>query len=117
MILGKAETDMVSVYRNASILAMSSRFEGLPMVLLEAQAAGIPIVSFKCKCGPLDVVTDGVDGFLVEEGDVRGLADKMSILMNDDSLRKRMGAAAYKASDRFDEKKIMAQWNNLFKEL
>lgn len=117
VILGRAETDMVSVYKNASILAMSSRFEGLPMVLLEAQAAGVPIVSFKCKCGPKDVVTDGVDGFLVEEGDVKGLADKLTILMNDDELRKRMGAAAYKASERFDESKIMNQWNNLFKEL
>jgi len=117
VILGKAESDMQSVYKNASILAMSSKYEGLPMVLLEAQAAGIPVVTFACKCGPKDVITDGVDGYLVDEGDVKGLAEKLSVLMNDETLRKKMGAAAYKASERFDEERIMTQWNNLFKEL
>ena len=52
VILGRAEKDMISVYKDASILAMSSYYEGLPMVLLEAQAVGLPIVSFDCKCGP-----------------------------------------------------------------
>jgi len=116
VILGP-ETDMKSVYDNADILAMSSRFEGLPMVLLEAQAAGIPIVSFACKCGPKDVVTDGVDGFLVPEGDSTELADKLFQLMDDAELRHHMGAAAYKASERFDEITIMSQWEKLFAEL
>ena len=74
---------MKSVYSNASILALSSRYEGLPMVLLEAQAAGVPVVSFECKCGPKDVLTDGVDGVLVREGDVDGLAKGILRLIND----------------------------------
>lgn len=116
VILGP-ETDMENAYRNASILAMSSRFEGLPMVLLEAQAMGLPIVSFACKCGPKDVITDGVDGYLVPEGDVTGLADRLFTLMADPQLRKSMGAAAYKASERFDEEKIMTLWADLFESL
>lgn len=116
IILGP-EKDMRSAYLGASILAMSSRFEGLPMVLLEAQACGLPIVSYACKCGPRDVVTDGVDGFLVEEGNVTDLADKLFTLMNDVNLRKKMGKAAYKASTRFDEKVIMDKWKALFEEL
>jgi len=116
IILGP-EKDMRSAYLGASILAMSSRFEGLPMVLLEAQACGLPIVSYACKCGPKDVVTDGVDGFLVEEGNVTDLADKLFTLMNDVNLRKKMGKAAYKASTRFDEKVIMDKWKALFEEL
>jgi glycosyltransferase involved in cell wall biosynthesis len=114
VILGKAETDMLSVYQSASVLAMSSRYEGLPMVLLEAQAAGLPIVSFACKCGPKDVVEEGVDGFLVEEGDVDALADRLVLLMKDEALRKQMGAAAYARSERYLEERIMKQWMDLF---
>ena len=114
VILGKAETDMLTVYKNASVLAMSSRYEGLPMVLLEAQAAGLPIVSFQCKCGPKDVIADGVDGFLVNEGDVDALAKKLMMLMNDEVLRKKMGAAAYERSERYAEERIMKQWTDLF---
>lgn len=116
VILGP-EKDMQSAYRNSSILAMSSRFEGLPMVLLEAQAMGLPIVSFACKCGPKDVITDGVDGYLVPEGDVTTLADRLFQLMSDADLRHHMGAAAYKASERFDENVIMDKWIHLFAEL
>ena len=114
VILGRAETDMLGVYRNADIYAMTSLYEGLPMVLLEAQAAGLPIVAMACKCGPRDVVTDGVDGFLVAEGDTGAMAVKLRHLMEDDGLRSRMGQAALKASDRFDETLIMEKWVRLF---
>ena len=87
------------------------------MVLLEAQAAGLPIVSFECKCGPKDVLTDGEDGFLVKEGDVETLAIKIRELITDEDLRRRMGAEAYKNSERFSEEKVMAQWVELFNEV
>lgn len=115
--IGRAEKDMVSVYKDASILAMSSRYEGLPMVLLEAQAAGLPIVSFDCKCGPKDVIENGVDGFLVEDGDIEQLAQKLVVLMQDANLRKQMGSAAYAHSERYSEEKIMKQWTDLFDEV
>lgn len=101
----------------SSALAMSSRYEGLPMVLLEAQAFGLPIVSYACKCGPKDVITHGVDGFLVPEGNIPGLAEKLIQLIEDRDLRKLMGNAAKKNSDKFSEEKIMKQWLNLFGEL
>lgn len=117
VVLGRAETDMKSVYSNSSVLALSSRYEGLPMVLLEAQAAGLPIVSFECKCGPKDVLTDGVDGILVKEGNVEGLAQGLLKLIKDETLRKQMGIAAYKNSERFSEEKVMANWVELFNEV
>lgn len=109
--------DMPSVYRNASLVAMSSRYEGLPMILVEAQAYGLPIVSFDCKCGPADVVENGVTGYLVPEGDVQELACRLQELMENDSLRKRMGNAAFKASERYDEETVMKQWCELFETL
>lgn len=117
VVLGRAETDMKSVYSNSSILALSSRYEGLPMVLLEAQAAGLPIVSFECKCGPKDVLTDGGDGILLKEGDIEGMAQGLLKLIRDENLRKQMGAAAYRNSERFSEEKVMAKWEELFNEV
>ena len=87
------------------------------MVLLEAQAAGLPAVSFTCKCGPKDVITDGKDGILVPEGDIDGLASGMRKLMDDKELRHSMGKAAFRNSDRYDKEAIMAKWENLFREL
>lgn len=111
------QSDMDALYRSASVVALSSRYEGLPMILLEAQAYGLPIVSFACKCGPRDIVTDGVDGFLVEEGDIEALASRLGRVMQDEELRMRMGEAAALASMRFDEERIMDRWINLFTEL
>ena len=118
VILKKLPADrMKDAYTNASIFALSSRFEGLPMVLLEAQAAGIPIVSFACKCGPKDLVEEGVNGFLLEEGDMDGLAKRLICLMENDELRKKMGEAAYRNSEHYAEDAIMKQWLDLFQEL
>ena len=109
--------DMEQLYREASVIAMTSRYEGLPMILLEAQAYGIPIVSFKCQCGPADIITDGKDGFLVPEGNVPMMAEKLSMLMSDYQLRAKMGKAAVLSSKRFDEERVMQQWENLFSSL
>lgn len=109
--------DMEQLYREASVIAMTSRYEGLPMILLEAQAYGIPIVSFKCQCGPADIITDGKDGFLVPEGNVPMMAEKLSMLMSDYQLRAKMGKVAVLSSKRFDEERVMNQWENLFRSL
>ena len=109
--------DMEQLYREASVIAMTSRYEGLPMILLEAQAYGIPIVSFKCQCGPADIITDGKDGFLVPEGNIPMMAEKLSMLMSDYQLRAKMGKAAVLSSKRFDEERVMHQWENLFSSL
>ncbi len=103
-----------SVYLNSSVLALTSHYEGLPMVLLEAQSFGLPIVAFNCKCGPTDVVTDGVDGFLVPEGDIEVFADRLLMLIQNVSLRKDMGQWAKRASLRYEETSIMKKWMELF---
>ena len=105
------------VYRNASLLVLPSRYEGLPMVLLEAQAFGLPIVAFACKCGPKDIVSDQETGILVAEGDIEGLAKGMSTVMGNEALRKQMGVKAKAASLRYDEDVIMKKWMDLFYQL
>ncbi|WP_455972763.1 glycosyltransferase family 4 protein [Bacteroides congonensis] len=111
----KAPTsDIEEEYRQASMLVMSSRYEGFGMVLVEAQSAGLPVISFTCKCGPRDIITDGMDGFLVAEKDVAGLANTMLCLMQDENMRRSMGMAAMKNSRRFSETAVMGQWEELF---
>ena len=98
-------------------MALSSHYEGLPMVLLEAQSYGLPIVSFDCKCGPRDVVTDGVDGYLVSEGDIPGLETRIKHLMDNPDLRVSMGERARENSLRWDKDKIIQQWISLLKNI
>ena len=105
------------LYRASSIYTMTSRYEGLPMVLIEAQQMGLPIVSFACPCGPRDVITDGVDGYLLEVGDHAGFIQALRRLMDSEAERKRMGAAARIASERYDLEHIMKRWLALFDEL
>lgn len=118
VILKKVQADkMKDMYTNASIFALSSYYEGLPMVLLEAQAAGLPAVSFACKCGPRDIIENGVNGFLVNEGNVDKLAKCLLYLMEHEDIRKKMGKSAYRNSEQYAEVTIMEQWEKLFQEV
>ena len=104
-------------YLTAGIYAMTSRYEGLPMVLLEAQACGLPIISYDCKCGPKDIINDGIDGYIIPMGDRQLFADKLLELIKDQELRLRMGNAAVVSSKRFDEERIMRLWTSLFNKI
>ena len=112
-----AVSDMETAYASSSIYLMTSHFEGLPMVLLEAQSVGLPAVSYACSSGPRDIITDGEDGFLVPLYDEATFAKRLSTLMRDEALRTRMGKAAEVASHRYDLEVIMPQWLELFSTL
>ena len=115
--LTRPTKEIDKAYMEASILASSSRYEGLPMVLLEAQSFGLPIVAFQCKCGPKDIVSDGINGYLVPEGDIAGMTQRLETLMKDETLRKRMGLKAKESALRFNEETIMKKWMNTFQTL
>ena len=108
-------SDVPSLYLQASILAMTSRYEGLPMVLIEAQTYGLPIVAYACQCGPRDIISDGVDGYLIPDGNEACFAERLTSLMSDETLRQQMGAAAAKASERFSEERVMQQWEGVLR--
>ena len=102
---------------DASIFVMTSRFEGFGLVLVEAMSCGLPPVSFACPAGPKDIISDGVDGFLVPPGDEEILSERICALIEDESLRKKMGAAALKKAERYRISRITEQWMALFEEL
>ena len=109
--------DVVKAYQESSIFVLSSRFEGFGMVLIEAMACGLPVVSFDCPAGPDEIITDGVDGLLVPFGDVHALAEKLMTLMSDENLRKRLGQQARQTARRYEMTTIADQWTALFEKV
>lgn len=105
------------VYLGSSVYLMTSRYEGLPMALLEAQACGVPLLSYTCKCGPRDIIEHGRNGFLIEEGDKVAFVTRLREVLSSDSLRRKMGDEAKRMSERFSETVVMQQWVKLFKEV
>ena len=102
--------DVQAVYDTAAFYVMSSRFEGLPVVLIEAQSRGLPIVSFDCPSGPAEIVHNNIDGVLVENGNVLALAESMIKLIEDDSLRKLMSKHSLKAAKVYQIETITQKW-------
>ncbi|MDF5752020.1 glycosyltransferase family 4 protein [Spongiactinospora sp. TRM90649] len=101
----------------ASVFVLSSRFEGLPMVMIEAMSHALPIVSFDCPTGPADVITHGKEGLLVPPKDVQGLAEALKTVIADHGLRERMGARAAKTVTTYAPASVMPRWEALFSEL
>ena len=99
---------------STTIFVLSSRHEGFPNALIEAMAAGIPVIATDCPVGgPRAMIASGLDGLLVPPGDVAAMAAALARLMRDPALRRRLGSAAVKSAQRFAEPAIMAQWTGL----
>ena len=104
-------------YQKSEFFVLSSRYEGYPLVLNEAMACGIPCVAFRCKYGPEEAIEHQVNGLLVENGNVKDLAQKILWMTNHPEERKTMGQAARVAAQRYLLDTIMQKWVVLFSSL
>lgn len=100
-------------YEKYAFYVMTSHFEGLPMVLLEAKAKGLPIVSFDCLTGPAEIVNDGINGYLVPPEDVQAIAERICCLIENPALREQFSEHAKDNVDLFSKQRIVEQWKEL----
>lgn len=106
-----ATKDVEQYYKSSAFYCLSSRYEGLPMVLLEAQAFGLPIIAFDCDTGPSDLIEHDINGWLVDNGNIEALAQQLleSINLDKDSYIK-MSQKAKLSSQRFSIDSITQSW-------
>lgn len=110
-------TEVKKEYLQSSLFVLPSRYEGFGLVLIEAMACGLPIVSFDCENGPRNIVRDGQNGFLVQPFDVDAFAERLLTLMRDEELRHKMGASARQSSRQYQIEDIALRWKSLFEEV
>ncbi|RZJ72370.1 MAG: glycosyltransferase family 4 protein [Flavobacterium sp.] len=101
--------------KNAKFTILSSKFEGLPMVLLESLACGTPVVSFDCFSGPSEIVVNGTNGLLIEDQNFDALATGMNLMITDTRLYNYCKANALASTDKFLIENIGRQWLDYLK--
>ena len=117
IVIHRPESTILQRYCESSILLLTSVYEPFGLVMPEAMSCGLPVVAFDCPYGPADIITDGVDGFLVKNRDINEFANRVCQLIEDKDLRVRMGLAGVKSSQRYRADVIMPKWKELFERL
>jgi glycosyltransferase involved in cell wall biosynthesis len=121
--LGEAVTlkgpssDLGAEMDRASIYVLSSRVEGLPLVMLEAMSKGMAVVSFDCPTGPADIIDDHRNGLLVPAKDSEGLGRALCEMIEDEALRRRCAEAAVETAREYSVESVMPIWDALLAEL
>ena len=110
-------SDIEKKYAESSFLVLSSRNEGFGLVMVEAMAAGLPVVAFDCPCGPSDIITPQEDGILVENGNVKKLGEAICCLIDNPTMRQRFGVKARENANRFSQGDVMSLWIHLFEQI
>lgn len=105
------------VYQRAAVTLVTSKYEGFGLVILESLLNGCPVVSYDLSYGPSDILTDGVNGYLVPAGGIKRLAAKVADVLSDPALQARLSAGTVDVRERFSPEVFLARWSALFNEL
>lgn len=109
--------NIMDEYVNSSMLLMTSVYEPFGLVLPEAMSCGLPVVAFDCPYGPVDIITDGLDGYVIRSRDVEIYANLVCRLIESRQLRLQMGNTAVQSVQRYSAERIMPMWKELFDSL
>ena len=104
-------------YQKSSVAVCSSRFEGFGLAIVEAMACGLPVVSFNCPWGPQEIITNGENGLLVENGNIIKMADAINILIRNKKYREQIGKKSVVSVQQYNRSQIVQKWNDLFKKI
>lgn len=113
VILKGNNSNIYDVYQDYSFFVMTSRYEGFGMVLLEAKAKKLPLISFDINSGPSDIIRDGIDGFLIKPFDCKAMADKICELIEQPKLRQYFSDNTHGNLDKFNKEEIIRKWCDL----
>jgi len=116
-ILHGRTSDVQKEYAASSIAVCSSKYEGFGMAIVEAMACGLPVVSFDCPWGPRNIISDGEDGLLVENGNTHLLVEALVSLMKDSGKIVQMAKKARQNVRRFRMEEVAGKWKELFEHL
>lgn len=112
-----SETSIYEKYADSAMFVLSSRYEGLPLVLIEAMSCGLPCVAYACPCGPRDIFEDGKYGLLVENGHVELLAEGICRLISDARLREEYAGCSLARAAEYQQESVMQKWIALFDDM
>ena len=113
----KPTSHIFQAYQVSSLLISTSLFEPFGLVIPEAMSCGLPVVAYDCPYGPSDIITDGVDGFLIKNRDVNSFSIRICQLIESHDLRCQMGQNGILSSQRYNISDIMSKWISLFEQL
>lgn len=108
-----SSNNVKSILMESSIFAFASRTEAFGMVLIEAFSCGLPVVSYDCESGPRDFVDSYYNGFLIPDDNLDYFANRLELLMKDETLREGMRKNAYATACRAANDVVMSQWDDL----
>jgi glycosyltransferase involved in cell wall biosynthesis len=104
--------DVIQYYNSSSFFCLSSRNEGLPMVLLEAQSYNLPLIAFDCDTGPSEIISNNINGYLVKNGDIDKLSHALINMIDvKESCYMQLSNNAKLGALKFDPKNIAKQWH------
>ena len=109
--------NIAEVLRTKSIFILASRFEGCPNSLIEAMSQGCACIGTDCEGGIKEIITDGIDGVIAKNDDVDDIANKLQMLIDDETLRRKLSAGAIEKVKQFDKNAFFAKWDNLLEEV
>ena len=109
--------DIMEKYKENSILLLTSRYEPFGLVLPESMSCGLPVVAFDCPYGPADIISDGRDGYLINNRSINDYVDTVCKLIGDKQLLCKMGQAGAHSSRQYDVNHVMPRWKTIFTKL
>lgn len=104
-------------YRKSKMFVLTSRFEGLGIVLIEAKSYKLPIVSFNCDCGPSEIIQNNVNGYLIEKFNIEEMTNRIYTLLADNEKCIEFSNKSDLDMDKFEPKKIVNEWDILINEV
>jgi glycosyltransferase involved in cell wall biosynthesis len=103
--------------QKAEVFTLTSRWEGLPMVLIESMSQGLACIAFDCFTGPRDIITHNVDGVLVKDQDLILFGEQLIVLLKDKKMKEKLGKAAIITSGNYNQELILDKWEHLLNKI